>query len=93
MTTYARSPIQQPPSAEARGPRLSEEDRDKLQEIHELINRMLGELQVMAQPSTQLNIPQLYLAPGVGLAPLSTVPYTYSVLQVPWGGIPIWQRT
>jgi hypothetical protein len=91
MTTYARSPIQQQASPEPTGPRLSDEDRDKLQEIHELINRMLGELQVMAQPSTQPA--QQYLTPALGLTPLSPVPYTYSVLPVPWGGIPLWTRT
>lgn len=78
MSMYAPSQIPDPVQGEAAGLFLSEEEREKLQEIHELINRILRDLPVMARVTTQ----------PYAMPPLPTVPYTYSVLQMPWGGLP-----
>jgi len=78
MSAYAPSPYQAPSPAEITGSQLSEEERDKLQEIHELINLMIRELPVMAQTTARS-----YTMPA-----LPTVPYTYSFFQFPWGVIP-----
>jgi hypothetical protein len=58
------------------GSQLSEEELERLQEIHELINLMLRELPVTAQGTARS-----YVMPP-------TVPYTYSFYQFPWGRIP-----
>ena len=59
------------------GAQLSEDDLEKLQEIHELINLMLRELPVAAQGAARS-----YMMPP------PTVPYTYSFFQFPWGRVP-----
>lgn len=72
-TKFATAPYPQSVPAEMTGSQLSEQELDKLQEIHELINLMMRELPVMAQVTA-----------GPRLAPaLAAVPYTYSFLQYP----------
>ncbi|MCI0486565.1 MAG: hypothetical protein L0229_08180 [Blastocatellia bacterium] len=74
-TNFAPAPYHNPAPtlAETASAPLSEQEIDKLQEIHELINLIMKELPVMAQIAarSQLN------------PTLSTVPYTYSFLQFP----------
>lgn len=60
------------------GSQLSDDDLEKLQEIHELINLMLRELPAAAQGAARS-----YMMPTP-----PTVPYTYSFFQFPWGRIP-----
>jgi len=50
---------------------LPPEERDKLQEIHELINLLARELPVVAQ------------APSAAVPMPAAVPYTYSFLRFP----------
>jgi len=72
MTAYATSPYQLQNPSEA-GTQLSPEERDKLQEIHELINLLLRELPVTAHARTT----------AVPILPAG--PYGYSVLRFPCG--------
>lgn len=78
MSTIATAPYAVPQSNEAAAPQLSEQDLEKLQAIHELINLMIRELPVMAQVTARP-----YVAPM-----LPVVPYTYSFFQPPWGRMP-----
>jgi hypothetical protein len=73
MTAYATSPYQMQNPSETGAPQLSPEERDKLQEIHELINLLLRELPVTAQ------------ARSTAMPILPAGPYTYSVLRFPCG--------
>jgi hypothetical protein len=77
MSKFAPAQYPTPVPSEVIGSQLSEQDLDKLQEIHELINLLMRELPLMAQITAQS-----YVTP-----PLSAGPYTYSLLQIPWGGI------
>ena len=73
MTAYAPSPYQVQNQGEITGQPLPPEERDKLQEIHELINLLLRELPMTAQPRSSA-------------APiLPAVPYAYSFLRFPCG--------
>jgi hypothetical protein len=73
MTAYAPSPYQTQNPSEMGSQQLTPEERDKLQEIHELINLLLRELPVTAQTR-----------PAV-MPILPAVPYTYSLVRFPWG--------
>jgi hypothetical protein len=75
---YAPSQVTTPVQTEGVGQLVTDEEREKLQEIHELINCLLKELPAVARISAQ----------PYAMLPLPTVPYTYSDLQMPWGGIP-----
>ena len=76
MTKYA--PSRYPQSIGETAGQLSDEERDKLQEIHELINLMVRELPVMAQVTARP-----YSVPP-GMTAIPVVPYTYSMYQLPW---------
>ena len=76
MAAPARYPL--PGSGAMGGGQISEEEFEKLQEIHELINLMLKELPMSAQSTAR---PYLMSTPPM-------VPYTYSFYQFPWGRIP-----
>jgi hypothetical protein len=73
MTAYAPSPNQAQNPSELGSQQLPPEERDKLQEIHELINLLLRELPVTAQ------------AQSAATPILPAVPYTYSFLRFPCG--------
>jgi hypothetical protein len=73
MTAYAPSQYQVQHPSELGAVQLSSEERDKLQEIHELINLLLRELPVTAQ------------ARPAAMPILPAVPYTYSFLRFPCG--------
>jgi len=72
MTAYAPSPHQVQNPSELGAQQLPPEERDKLQEIHELINLLLRELPVTAQARSAVSI-------------LPAAPYTYSFLRFPCG--------
>ncbi|HMG36879.1 MAG TPA: hypothetical protein VKM94_23300 [Blastocatellia bacterium] len=81
MSMYAPSRTASPVGGESNQAQLSDEERDKLQEIHELINLIIRDMPVMSQITTQhYALPQHMLT-------IPAVPYTYSVLPLPWGGI------
>ena len=73
MTAYAPSPNQVQNPSELGAQQLPPEERDKLQEIHELINLLLRELPVTAQ------------AQSAALPILPAAPYTYPFLRFPCG--------
>jgi len=73
MTAYAPKPYQAQHASEAGAQQLPPEERDKLQEIHELINLLLRELPVTAQ------------ARSAAVPILPAAPYTYSFLRFPCG--------
>jgi hypothetical protein len=73
MTAYAPSPYQTQNQSEMGLQQLNPEERDKLQEIHELINLLLRELPVTAQ------------ARPAAMPILPAVPYTYSLVRFPCG--------
>jgi hypothetical protein len=77
MSKFAPAQYPTPGPGEITGSQLSEQDLDKLQEIHELINLLMRELPLMAQITAQS-----YVTPS-----LPAVPYTYSLFQIPWQGI------
>ena len=73
MTAYAPSPYQTQNAGELGAQQLTPEERDKLQEIHELINLLLREMPVNAQVRS------------AAMPIVPAVPYTYSVLRFPCG--------
>lgn len=73
MTAYAPSPYQTQNLNEFGAQQLTPEERDKLQEIHELINLLLREMPVTAQVRS------------AAMPIVPAVPYTYSVLRFPCG--------
>jgi hypothetical protein len=73
MTAYAPSPYHTQNPGELGAQQLTPEERDKLQEIHELINLLLREMPVTAQ----IRSAAMPIVPAV--------PYTYSVLRFPCG--------
>jgi len=79
MSKFAPAQYPAPGPGEVMGTQLSEQDLDKLQEIHELINLLMRELPLMAQITAQS-----FVTPS-----LPAVPYTYSLFQSPWGGIAV----
>jgi hypothetical protein len=72
MTAYAPSTYQGQSANEIGSQQLTAEERDKLQEIHELINLLIREL-----PATAQARPTAVPAPAV--------PYAYSFLRFPCG--------
>jgi hypothetical protein len=74
MTAYAPSQNQAKNPNELGAQQLPPEERDKLQEIHELINLLLRELPVTAAQARSAAMPIL-----------PAVPYTYSFLRFPCG--------
>ena len=72
MTAYAPSYQTQNPS-EVNAQQLTPEERDKLQEIHELINLLLRQMPVTAQVRS------------AAMPIIPAVPYAYSVLRFPCG--------
>ena len=72
MATSATALNPAPSAAEAATLALSEEDLNRLQEIHELVNLLMKELPLMAQASAN------------SAAPPSSA-YAYSFVQTPWG--------
>ena len=73
MTAYAPSPYQAQHVSDLGSQQLPPEERDKLQEIHELINLLLREMPVTAQVRS------------AAMPIVPAVPYTYSVLRFPCG--------
>lgn len=75
MAAYAKPAYQVQSQTESVTMRLSDEEKEKLQEIHELINLLIRQLPVTAQQ-------------GIGpqrMFGLPAVPYTYSFFSLPWG--------
>jgi hypothetical protein len=78
MSAIAPSQYQSGRAGETPARALDDQERDKLQEIHDLINLILKELPVAAQSS-----PQPYMS--------AASPYLYPLLQMSWrswGGLP-----
>lgn len=73
MTAYAPSLYQTHNPSEFGAQQLTPEERDKLQEIHELINLLLREMPVTAQVRS------------AAMPIVPAVPYTYSVIRFPCG--------
>jgi hypothetical protein len=73
MTAYAPSPYDVQSPSELAAQQLPPEERDKLQEIHELINLLLRQLPANAQ------------ARSAAMPILPAAPYAYSVLRFPCG--------
>ena len=72
MTAYAPTPNQVQNLSEHAAQQLPPEERDKLQEIHELINLLLREMAVTAQARP-------------AAVPIVPAPYAYSFLTFPCG--------
>jgi len=72
MTAYAPSLYQTQNPGENANQQLSTEERDKLQEIHELINLLVRDLPVTTRTASAASI-------------LPAVPYSYSFLRLPCG--------
>lgn len=79
MPAYATTPSSAFGQAERPAAPLSDEDRKKLAEIHELINLLAKELTKVSQSA----VGQYGLAPAQPV-----VPYSYSFFQVPYGPDP-----
>ena len=79
MATFATAQYPAPNAGEAASAQLSDQDLDKLQEIHELINLMIRDLPVMAQATARSYITTMPPA----------APYAYSFYQFPWGRMPL----
>jgi hypothetical protein len=72
---FAPSPQQVPLVTEMAGSQLSDEDREKLQEIHELINLMIREMPAVTQSAAR----------PYAMPTFPAVPYAYSFFRFPWG--------
>jgi hypothetical protein len=72
MTAYAPSPNRLQNSSEPGAQQLPPEERDKLQEIHELINLLLREMAATEQARP-------------AAVPIVPAPYAYSFLTFPCG--------
>ena len=77
MPAYAQTQYAGFGQAEPQPIQLSDEDRHKLAEIHELINLLARELTRLSQSA-----PGQY---GLPIPAAPAVPYTYSFFQVPYG--------
>jgi len=76
MPAYASTPSSAFGQSEQQVTQLSDEDRRKLTEIHELINLLAKELTKISQSAAgQYGLP----------AAQPVVPYSYSYFQVPFG--------
>jgi hypothetical protein len=77
MPAYAQNQYAGFGQADPHPVQLSDEDREKLTEIHELINLLAKELTKLSQSAAgQYGLP-------IPAAP--AVPYTYSFFQMPYG--------
>ena len=76
MSAFARSQYEAPTQKEVSRPQLTQEEVDKLQEIHELINLMLKELPVL---------PDAARSYAVSFA--QAFPYAYSGYPMHWGSL------
>jgi len=76
MSAFAPSQHAQQGQKEIAAAKLTQEELDKLQEIHELINLMLKELTVLPNAAGSY---------AVSLA--QAFPYAYSVYPTPWGNL------
>ena len=76
ITAFAAPQYGAQATIEAARPSLSDEEREKLQEIHELINLMIRELPVMTQATARS-----YVMPP-------QAQYAYAPFQAPWGVSP-----
>jgi len=76
MSAFAPSHYAAQSQKEIHAPRLTQEELDKLQEIHELINLMLQELPVL---------PDAARSYAVCLA--QAFPYAYPAYPLRWGGL------
>lgn len=74
MSAFAPSHYETSTQKEAAVSKLTQEEIDKLQEIHELINLMLKELAVL--PNT---------AGSYAVSVAQTLPFRYPVYPLPWG--------
>ena len=78
MPAYAMSAYTALGQPEQQASQLSDDDRERLGEIHELINLLAAELTKLSQSSAgQYGLPSLPSPP--------MVPYTYSFYQIPYG--------
>lgn len=75
MAAYAKPAYQVQSQTENVTVRLSDEEREKLQEIHELVNLLIRQLPGTAQQA--IGPQRIYGLPAV--------PYTYSFFNLPWG--------
>ncbi len=76
MSAFAPSHYTAQTQKEISAPQLTQEELDKLQEIHEVINLMLKELPVL---------PEAARSYAVSLA--QAVPYAYSLYPLSWAGL------
>jgi hypothetical protein len=82
MPAYAVTSYATAVQPEAPAVQLSDEDRERIVEIHELINLLAAELTKLSQGAAgQYGLPATVSPP--------VVPYTYSFHQVPYGLDPL----
>ena len=82
MSTPARAAYHGVAAVETVAPRLSQEELDKLQEIHELLNLMMRDVAIVAQSASQFQTNRYELPM------LPAAPYAYSFYQFPSGMYP-----
>jgi hypothetical protein len=82
MSTPARAAYQGVTATETAAPHLSQEELDKLQEIHELLNLMMRDVAIVAQSASQFQTNRYELPM------LPAAPYAYSFYQFPSGMYP-----
>jgi len=75
MSAFAPSQYQSQRAAAPVAVQLTDEDRQSLQEIHDLINLMLKEIPITTQATARS-----FVVPAMA-------PYLYPFFQVPWGGL------
>jgi hypothetical protein len=91
MSAFAPSQYQMPGAGEIPSPQPTDEELEKLQEIHELINLMLRDIPAITHATARP-----YAIPTAGTIPYaanpySAMPYAWSFQQLPWSRAPYGQ--
>jgi hypothetical protein len=83
MTFAAPAQYQTNPPVEMTSSQIPQEDMEKLQEIHELINLLFTELTTRSPQSLAMPYATTGMMPA-----MPSAPYTHSLLQYAWGMSP-----
>ena len=78
MSAFAPQQYRMQGAGEIPSPQPSEEDLEKLQEIHELINLMVRDIPAIPHAT----------APAYVIPAAATAPYAWSFHQLPWNTVP-----
>jgi hypothetical protein len=91
MSAFAPSQYQMPGAGEIPSPQPSDEELEKLQEIHELINLMLRDIPAITHATAKSYAIPTAAANPYSANPYAAMPYAWSFQQLPWSRAPYGQ--